>query len=152
MKTRIHAIGGGVAFLTIASFWLSTVWSETFGDAAAVAAVKTAVLYGMGVLIPALVITGSSGMMLGAKRRDPLARAKKRRMPLIATNGLLVLLPSAIYLAIKARAGAFDSAFDVVQVIELTAGFINIVMMGLNIRDGLRMTGRLSPVRATHSR
>jgi hypothetical protein len=32
-------------------------------------------------------------------------------MPLIAANGILVLIPSALFLASKARAGQFDTSF-----------------------------------------
>lgn len=42
-----------------------------------------------------------------------------------------------------AAASSFDSAFYVVQTIELVAGATNLVLMGLNARDGLRMAGRL---------
>ena len=42
-----------------------------------------------------------------------------------------------------AVAGSFDTAFYVVQAIELVAGATNLALMGLNARDGLRMAGRL---------
>lgn len=64
-------------------------------------------------------------------------------MPFIAANGLLVLVPCAIVLNRWAAAGTFDTAFYVVQAIELIAGAANLALMGLNARDGLRMAGRL---------
>ena len=64
-------------------------------------------------------------------------------MPLIAANGLLVLVPCALVLNSWASIGNFDSAFYIVQVIELLAGATNLSLMGLNVRDGLRMEGRL---------
>ena len=67
-------------------------------------------------------------------------------MPVIALNGLLVLLPSAFYLNAKAQAGEFDALFYGVQALELLAGAINLTLMGLNLRDGLRLAGR-SPAR-----
>ncbi len=60
-------------------------------------------------------------------------------MPLIAANGVLVLIPSALFLAYKARAGEFDMTFYAVQALELVAGAANITLLGLNIRDGLKM-------------
>jgi hypothetical protein len=63
-------------------------------------------------------------------------------MPFIAGNGILVLIPSALFLAAKAGSGAFDPTFYAVQSIELLAGAANIVLLGLNMRDGLRMKGR----------
>ncbi|MDA4845537.1 hypothetical protein [Hoeflea poritis] len=143
MKTRIHVIAGVVGFLTILSFWISTVSVELFASPAAVAAVKSWILYGMIVLVPAMAIAGATGMSLGRKRRDRLTKAKRTRMPVIAANGLLILVPSAFFLAGRAEAGLFDGWFYAMQTLELVAGAANIAMMGLNIRDGLRMTRRL---------
>ncbi|MBG6147789.1 CDGSH-type Zn-finger protein [Labrenzia sp. EL_142] len=109
-----------------------------------VAAVKSAILLGMFVLIPAMIIAGGSGIAMGGTRTDPLAMAKKRRMPLIAGNGLLILVPCAFFLEGRASAGQFDTLFYAVQAVELFAGALNLTLMGLNIRDGMRMTGRLS--------
>jgi hypothetical protein len=38
--------------------------------------------------------------------------------------------------------GEFDTAFYAVQALELAAGAANITLLGLNMRDGLRMKGR----------
>ena len=76
---------------------------------------------------------------MGGRRKDAPARAKKKRMPFIAGNGLLVLLPAAFFLEARASSGTFDTAFYVVQGVELLAGAANLTMMGLNIRDGRRM-------------
>lgn len=142
MKTKIHAIAGAIGFLTILTFWTSTVIVELLGTYETIVFVKAAILKGMFILIPAMAIVGGSGMAMGAKRQDTLALIKKRRMPLIAANGLLVLLPSAFFLEYKASAGVFDGWFYAVQILELIAGVANLTMMGLNIRDGLTMTGR----------
>ena len=147
MKTKIHMIAGIVGFLTILSFWTSTALVELFGSDAAVAAVKSMILKGMFVLIPAMAIVGASGMAMGKRRRDAPAVAKKKRMPIIAANGLLVLLPAAIYLEAKASAGAFDTRFYAVQGLELVTGAANLAMMGLNMRDGFAMTGRFGATR-----
>jgi len=64
-------------------------------------------------------------------------------MPFIAANGLLILVPAALYLESKASSGTFDTGFYMVQGLELIAGAVNIVLMGLNIRDGLMMSGRI---------
>ena len=63
-------------------------------------------------------------------------------MPFIAANGLLILLPAAIFLDHWATAGTFDTKFYIVQGVELAAGAINLTLMGLNMRDGLRMTSK----------
>ncbi len=143
MKTRIHAIAGGIGFLMILLFWTSTAISELFASHETIATVKNGILWGMVILIPAMAIAGGSGMAMGRKRKDALTRAKKKRMPIIALNGLLLLVPAAWFLAGKAVAGEFDTTFYMVQVIELIAGAANLTMMGLNIRDGLTMTGKI---------
>lgn len=143
MKTMTHAFAGGVGFVMILLFWTSTVTSELFATHETVATVKALILKGMFILIPAMAIAGGSGLNLGRKRKDALTKAKKTRMPVIALNGILILVPAAWFLARKAAAGEFDSTFYTVQVIELIAGAANLTMMGLNIRDGLRMTGKI---------
>jgi hypothetical protein len=139
MKTRIHATAGITGFLIIGFFWTSTVLTELFGRPEDIALIKSLILSGMFILIPALIIAGGSGMALGRKRTDALSTAKKKRMPFIAANGLLVLVPAAIYLQSKASAGSFDDSFFIVQGIELVVGAVNMVLMGLNIRDGLAL-------------
>jgi hypothetical protein len=137
--------------LCIVTFWASTVVSELFLDQASVVAVKNAVLTGMWVLIPAMAATGGSGFSLARSRRGRLVDVKGRRMKGVAANGLLVLLPSAYVLASWANAGRFDGAFYALQGLELVAGAINITLLVLNLRDGLRLTGRLSAKRSVPS-
>lgn len=151
MKTWVHAIAGGIGFLMILLFWTSTAFTELFTSHETVATVKALILRGMFILIPAMVIAGGSGMTLGKNRTDALANAKKKRMPVIAANGLLILLPAAWFLAGKAAAGEFDTVFYFVQVVELCAGAANLTMMGLNIRDGLTMTGRIGRIDASNA-
>ncbi len=62
-------------------------------------------------------------------------------MPYIAANGILILIPSALFLASKAKAAEFDTTFYAVQALELIAGATNIALLALNMRDGLRMKG-----------
>jgi Na+/H+ antiporter NhaA len=97
---------------------------------------------GLFVLVPAIAATGGSGFFMSKSRQGQLVETKKKRMPFIAANGLLVLIPCAIFLNRWAAAGAFDNTFYVVQAFELLAGAVNLTLMGLNIRDGLKMSGR----------
>ena len=145
MKTWIHAAAGAIALITVSAFWLSTATVELFGDAAAIATVKNCVLAGMAMLIPAMIIAGASGFSLGKGWKNPVVARKKQRMRIIAANGLLVLVPSAFLLSSLADAGRFDSLFTMVQAVELTAGAVNIVLLSLNMRDGLSL--RRKPVR-----
>jgi hypothetical protein len=143
MTKIIHPVAGAIALLTIATFWLSTVFSELLGSEALIVSVKTAIPWGLLLVIPALMMGGGSGFALSKGDRAGVIGAKLKRMPFIAANGLLVLLPAAFFLASKARAGELDTAFYAVQAIELLAGATNLTLLGLNMRDGLRLKGHL---------
>ena len=147
MKKKIHGIFGAVALLCITTFWLSTVVSELFMDQASVAAVKSAILSGRGLLIPALAATGGSGFVLAKGKSGRLVSIKSLRMKIAAGNGLLVLLPSAFVLSFWANNGRFDSGFYALQGLELLAGAINIFLLIMNMRDGLKLSGHLKPKR-----
>lgn len=140
--SRLHRAAGILALLIIVSFFLSTVVSELLGDVPTIHAVKTAILWGMLALVPAIIATGISGMRLGRRSNNPFVRAKKTRMPFIALNGVVFLLPAALMLQALASTGSLDATFYLIQSLELVAGATNIVLMSLNIRDGMRITRR----------
>jgi hypothetical protein len=137
---KVHLIAGVTAFTLICAFWTSTVISELLLPAATVAAVKQTILWGMLLLVPAMAAVGGTGFNLGGRSVAPVVAAKRRRMPFIALNGILILVPSAFFLAARAEAGDFDLAFYLVQGVELTAGATNIALMSLNLRDGFALT------------
>ncbi len=151
MTKIIHPVAGAVALLTIATFWLSTALSELFGSEVLVTTVKTAIPWGFLVLIPALAAVGGSGFALAKGRRAGLVGVKLKRMPIIAANGILVLIPAALFLAFKARAGEFDSVFYGVQAVELLVGAANITLLGFNMRDGFILSGRMAGKRRSAS-
>lgn len=142
MKTKIHAFAGALALIIICTFWTSTILSELFGTTDQIVLVKTAIPWGMLLLIPAMAIAGGSGFSLGGKWKSPLIVAKKRRMKFIAANGILILVPSALFLAMRAQALNFDTFFYAVQAIELLAGATNITLLSLNMRDGITFSRR----------
>lgn len=143
MVKIIHPVAGGVALLTITIFWLSTVLGELFGSVDTIIAIKSAIPWGFLLLIPALAATGGTGFKLSRGRRPKLITTKIRRTAASAANGFLVLIPSALFLAFKARAGDLDAAFYAVQALELFAGLVNITLLGLNMRDGFKIRSRL---------
>jgi len=144
MTKAVHAIAGILAFSLVATFWISTVLVETFGGHAAVTAVKTTIPWGFLLLVPALALAGATGVRLAARMRGPVIAAKRGRMPIAAATGLLILIPSALFLYFKAQAGEFDTLFYAVQALELLAGASNIFLLGRNIRDGLRLSRRFA--------
>ncbi|WP_106419591.1 hypothetical protein [Salinicola tamaricis] len=139
----LHRLAATLAIFCIATFFSSTILVELFGTPASIATVKSLIVWpGLWVLVPSIALTGGSGFALAKSRSGKLVRRKTMRMPFIAINGLLVLIPCAVFLDRWASAGAFDTAFYLVQGAELLAGATNLVLMGMNMRDGFKMTGR----------
>jgi hypothetical protein len=146
LKNNVHLIAGVIATLTIASFFTATILVELFGSREAIATVKSLIVMpGLLILIPAIAATGGTGFALSKSRKGRLVENKKKRMPIIGANGVFILVPAAILLNGWASAGSFDTKFYIIQIIEIIAGATNFVMMGLNIRDGLKLCGRLRP-------
>ena len=149
MKNIIHPIAAVIATLCIATFFTSTIIVELFGSNESIATVKNLIVMpGLFILIPAIAITGGTGFALSKDRKGHLIENKKKRMPFIGANGLLILLPSAIFLDQWASLGSFGTTFYIVQGLELLAGAINLTLMGMNMRDGLKMSGKLRPNKA----
>ncbi|WP_159737431.1 hypothetical protein [Vibrio atypicus] len=138
MKKRLatlHRTAACSAFLMIFTFFSSSLLVELFGSEQDIFFVKTAISYAVWVLVPLMAVTGITGAKMAPNpRKGPLVN-KKKRMPIVAANGLLILLPAAFYLQHLAALGQFDMIFYAVQGIELVAGFINLTLMGLSIRD-----------------
>jgi hypothetical protein len=143
MKKDIHLTAGILATLIIATFFASTIIVELFGKHDAVTNVKSLIVIpGLFILLPTIAATGGTGVALSKSRKGELVQVKRKRMPIIGANGVLVLVPCALFLDRRAAESVFDTTFYVVQGIELVAGAINVLLMILNIRDGLKMSGR----------
>ena len=143
MLRRLHLAAGLLALLCLATFWLSTAWVELFGAQATLVQLKSRIVSpGLWVMVLAMAALGVSGALLGRSRRGRLVERRSWRMRCIAANGLLVLVPCALALDHWAAAGRFGAPFHGVQVIELLAGAVNFVLLGLNARDGVRLAVR----------
>ena len=137
---KIHVVVSLIATLCIATFFTSTIIVELFGSHEMIATTKNFILMpGLLILIPAMAATGGTGFALSKTQKGQLVNSKKKRMPIIAANGILILIPAAIFLEQWASNGDFDTRFYIVQSIELVAGLINLTLMGLNIRDGRKI-------------
>ncbi|WP_070963939.1 hypothetical protein [Vibrio sonorensis] len=141
MKQLIHRSASFVATACIAMFFFSSLLAELSGSVEWIKTVKSLIVFpGLFILIPAVAATGATGFMLAGKRRGRVIEAKKKRMPFVALNGIFVLIPAAYFLNEWAAAEAFNTRFYMVQVLELTAGLFNLVLMVLNIKDGRKFT------------
>jgi hypothetical protein len=138
-----HVIAGLVAFVTIACFLGSTLWVELSGEAAGIAAAKSWIVSRLPLLIISLAIAGGTGFALSGGHPKGLAAKKLQRMKIIASNGIFILVPAALFLNLKAQQAEFDALFYVVQLVEIAVGALNLTLLGLSMRDGLAMKGRL---------
>lgn len=144
MKGKLHLFSAILSTLCIGTFFMSSIIVELFGSQEAIASVKHLILCpGLFVLVPAIAITGGTGFALSKNRKGIFVNDKKRRMPFIGANGILILIPSALFLDQLAASGFFGTKFYLIQGLELLAGAVNLFLMGLNMRDGLKMTGKL---------
>jgi hypothetical protein len=143
LKTRVHTVAGILGLTLITTFFVASIVAELFGDHDTIASTKTLILYGIGVLIPSMIITGGSGRVLMGRRRGPRVLVKQKRMMAIAAIGLGVLTPCAVVLQQLSAGGNFGATFVALQAVELLGGAVNIVLMSLNLRDGMLLTGRI---------
>jgi hypothetical protein len=137
MLYTVHRSFAVISFLTILTFFVSTIIAELLLNLQSVVLVKSWIVFpGLFILIPAIAITAITGNILAKKsKKAALIATKKRRMPLIALNGIVILIPSAIYLNILASNAQFDVVFYGIQALELIAGATNLVLMFMNIQD-----------------
>lgn len=139
----IHALAGTGAFIMISAFQMATLTGEIIGDGSLIASIKTGIALSLLVLAPLMAIAGVTGRRLSGGATKGLPVAKLRRLQIAAINGLLVLVPSALFLLWKARTGSLDMSFRAVQTLELGAGLANVTLLGLNMIDGFKLSGRL---------
>jgi len=143
LPARLHAAAGAVALLTILGLQTMIALGETSGHPAEIAALRSRVVTVVCVLlVPAMIAAGASGARLGRGWRGPLIAAKRQRMRAIAALGLLVLLPLAVGLWGLAARGMIDGRFVLLQRLETLAGLVNLLLLGLNLRDGMRLRRR----------
>ena len=132
---QLHRYAAITAFCLIFTFFCSSIFVELFGNHQNILMVKTYILYGVILLIPTMALTGFTGAKLSQKIRSKFIDRKQKRMPIIAINGLVVLLPCAFYLQYLASYGLFNHMFYLIQGLELIAGFTNLTLMSFSILD-----------------
>ena len=87
-------------------------------------------------------ILGITGKKLAGKSKSPIALSKMKRMKFVAFNGF-ILISLAIYLYLRASANQIDNTFLLVQIIEFIFGIMNLILIGLNIKAGMKLSGRI---------
>ncbi len=144
-RTKIitaHISATAVATLTISCFFTFSLIAEIMGDPLFIKQVKTGILYSLPILLITMPILGLSGKNLAGNSKNPIIAQKMKRMKLVALNGI-ILISLAIYLYYHALYKTIDTTFLYIQIVELVIGGINLSLIGMNIRAGMRLSGRL---------
>ena len=136
-RISLHRVAGLMALGITVLFWLGTTLTLALGSYAVVAGMKLTILYGITFQLMALLVAGLSGRLLAINRlREPVVARKLKRMLTAGAISFVVLLPSAVYLALKIQGAAPDFHWKLAQAAELVAGAAVILLLALNARDG----------------
>jgi hypothetical protein len=144
-RSRIIAIHTGtsaLAMITVVTFFTSTLIIEFSGSVEEIAALKENIFFALPLMLVTMPLVGLSGKKLAGKSRAPLVQRKLKRMKLIAINGFM-LITLATLLYVLSRDLRLDTAFYLLQGLELLLGAVNISLMVLSVRDGMLLSGRL---------
>lgn len=139
---NIHIIASACAMLTIGTFFILSFKAELAGDWNDIKSVKQGILFALPILIIAMPAIAISGNMLAGDSGNPNVMEKKRRMKIITMNGI-ILICLAIFLYYQSHFRSFNNTFLFAQIAELVFGLGNLILIGLNARTGLKLSGRI---------
>lgn len=140
---KIHVIATTVAIITIGTFFITSLIAELRGDEAVIRTVKTGILYALPLLLLAMPALAVTGKRLSGHSKHPDILKKQRRMKFIMFNGL-ILISLAVFLFYRANYVQIDLIFLYAQLAEFLFGLVNLTLIGLNVRTGLKLSGRLA--------
>lgn len=139
---KAHIISTSIAVVTIGCFFSFSLVAEIMGNQEFIKQIKIGVLYGLPVLLVAMPMLAMTGKKLAGNSKSTIVATKMKRMKFVAFNGV-ILISLAIYLYFRAVNNNIDSTFLGVQIIELLFGAINLTLLGLNIKAGMKLSGRI---------
>ena len=140
---KLHLAGTILAVLTISTYFFSSLTAEVIGNEYIIKVVKAGIFYSLPVLIIVMPILAISGNKLAGNSKNKVIQQKKRRMKVIMGNGFL-LVSLAVYLYYHVSFKSINFLFYLLQIVELSLGLANLVLMVLNIRSGFMLSGRFS--------
>jgi hypothetical protein len=147
LKKIVHGFAGAFAILIICIFITATLYVEVFGDVDLIFQVKRkTALPGIEILVFFMLMAGGTGRSLAKTCKGRIVQIKLKRMRIVAFNGIFILIPCAFMLSRWAEVDPYTVRFYGVQTIELLAGCINLAMLILNMKDGVRLRSRSSQV------
>ncbi|MGD1894226.1 MAG: hypothetical protein ACFB15_26975 [Cyclobacteriaceae bacterium] len=138
---KAHLIATAIAVLTISTFFTSSLIAEILGQEPIIRTVKIGILYALPLLAVAMITLAVTGNKLAGNSRHPEVLRKQHRMKFITANGMM-LVTLAVFLYYQATYQTINTVFLGAQLVELALGFTNLVLIGLNIKAGLKLAAR----------
>jgi hypothetical protein len=139
---RIHIVVTLLAVLIIGGFFISSLTAEINGNDAFIRNVKEVILFSLPVLLIVMATLGITGNRLSGASKNPIILAKRKRMKFVFVNGM-ALIALACFLYYRSHYQTLDGLFFSVQLLEFGLGLTNLFLIGLNVRSGLQLSGRL---------
>lgn len=139
---KAHFIATIIAGLTIVTFFSLSLLAEIRADIEFIKAVKTFILYALPIMVIAMPMLKITGDKLAGRSINPIILAKKRRMKFMIVNGVgLIIL--AVFLYYHSHFQTIDHVFLIAQIAELALGLCNLVLIALNTKSGIQLSGKL---------
>lgn len=139
---RIHVLATAFAVLTISTFFILSFTAELSGDLNFIKTIKKGILYGLPLLIIAMPLLAITGNKLAGSSNHPKVIEKKFRMKLVMINGV-ILISLAVFLYYQSHYRMINNTFLMAQITEFVFGLANLTLIGLNVRAGLILSGKL---------
>ncbi|MBU3538657.1 hypothetical protein [Polynucleobacter sp. UK-Gri1-W3] len=140
MKTILHSSAGIFSMFFLFVFFTATLVSEYFYSPQDVITVQQAILQAMLAYLFLILIAGAIGLSLSKERKGRLVDVKKKRMLAIIFFSVGVLLPVVYLLAGQTLESDRGIFFFYLEGIELGVCALIMVLLGLNARDGAKLT------------
>jgi hypothetical protein len=139
---RIHIVATIIAVAAISCFFISSLVAEITRNEVYIRSVKRVILYLVPILLIVMPALRISGTKLCGKSQNPTILAKAKRMKFIFINGVC-LIALACFLYYRSHYQSIDNIFIGAQLAEFLFGLTNLILIGLNIKSGFQLSGRL---------
>ena len=144
MKTLLHASAGMFSMLFLFVSFVVTIVAAFFYLPQDIIASQQAILQAIWVYFFFLLTAASIGLWLSKGRKERIVVVKKRRMLIILILSVFGLLPSVYLLASQSIGWEGGIIFFSIQAFELTVSAMLMMLLGLNVLDGLKLTANAS--------
>jgi len=139
---KIHLAATMVAAITIVTFFTTSLTAELSGDFEIIKQVKFLILCVIPLLIVAMAVLNITGTKLAGETQNIQILAKKKRMKWMMVNGV-GLISLAVFLFYQSHYRNMNSTFILAQIAEFILGLANLILISLNVKSGLKLSGKL---------